>query len=580
MTSFTRSVGFFALLAGAWAPVAHAAEGRDLALAALRAEFERDGISASEADLARQYKEACDHGYNPACRHETWLTDGRPDPAKVLTVFEQSCESGDPVACLVTGWMLDQKAAKQTNTDERDRLWRKAARQLKSDCDAGFTPACHDFAGYLYWNKGIVSDPRPAIARWKAACDKGEAASCTQLGRLSQAGGPGVVANAAAAKTYAQRSCDLGYADGCALLGSLEDRSWDVAKFDDFYGRLCEQGHRNSCWSLARTYYDGLRQEPTEGRAHELFLRACDLKHARACFESGRWTVDHGGSADDAARLFGTACKLGDAAACSAQVDLILAGKVSIPFKTTRDAFDVACEQRQSIPACTELAYALLSGTDIPRDAERARVLLGRTCVDPSSDPKACARLAGMFEDGLGGDRDRTEASKFYRWSCNAGVADSCMRRGRLLTSDVGVRRDDAEAAAMFTMACEGGVSLGCYEVARILDVGTYVTRDPATAAKFYDRGCAAGLPAACTDLGVLQERGIAGAPDPTAARASYEAAVAAGATTDARRLLARLLYNGMGGRAERGRARQLCREACQAGDSTACAGPAGLTAP
>ena len=577
VSRFFVSLSCLIVASSVWGPVAHAQDARDLALDALRLEFERDGLAASTTDLSTRFKEACERGYNPACRRDTWLTDGRPDPEKVLPIFESSCESGDPVACLVMGWMLDLKAQKQSNADERDRLWRKAARQLKADCEGGFTAACSDFAGYLYYNHGVVSDPRPALARWKTACDAGEPAACTQLARLSLNGGPGVTANLAAARSMATKACDLHYADGCSVLGSIEDKGWDALKVDTFYGDLCTQGHRNSCWSLARTYYDGLRPEPVEGRAHELFLKACDLKHARACFESGRWETDHGGDTAGAAKLFGRACDLGDAAGCSAQVDLILAGKVQIPFKESRAAFDVACEQRQSIPACTALGFALLSGTDVPRDAERARQLLQRSCTEPTSDAKACSTLGTMYEEGLGGDRDRTEASKYYRWACNAGVADSCQRRGLLLVSDVGVRRDDAEAVAMFTRACDGGLSDGCFQAAKILDLGTVVKQDLATAGSLYDRACTSGLHGACTALGALQERGITGTPDPTAARAAYERAITGGATTEAKTRLARLLWNGMGGRKEKHRAKVLTREACQAGDATACRGPAFL---
>lgn len=567
-------------MASPLAPVARAQDGRDLALSALRLEFERDGVTASGEDLSEAFKKACERGYNPSCRRDTWLTDGRPDPVKVLPIFETSCESGDPVACLVMGWMLDLKAQKQTSPEERDRLWRKAARELKADCDGGFTPACHDFAGYLYFNRGITSDPRPALARWKTACDQGEAASCDQLARLSAAGGPGVTQNQDQARTLARRACDLGYAAGCSFLGSMDDRSWDAARVDEFYGKLCEGGHRDSCWSLARTYYDGLRQEPVEGRARDLFLRACDLRHPRACFESGRWILDHGGAVEDAARLYGTACNLGDAAACSAQVDLILAGKVAIPFKETHEAFDVACEQRQSIPACTSLAYALLAGTDVPRDAERARVLLQRSCTDPGSDPQACARLGNMFVEGLGGDRDRTEAVKYLRWSCNAGVAESCFQRGELLSSDEGVRRDDAEAVAMFTIACDRQLAQGCYLAGKILDAGTFVKQDLAAASTFFQRACDAGIPASCTALGTVQERGVGGTPDYAAARAAYQSAIDKGAPIPAKRLMARLLWNGLGGRSERGRAKQYCKESCQAGDAKSCGGPASLTGP
>lgn len=551
-------------------------EARDLALAALRLEFERDALSATAADLEARFREACEKGYNPACRRSTWLTGGEPDPAKVVEVFATSCEAGDQVACLVLGWALDAIASGQRNADERDRTWRKAARQLKADCDGGFTPACHDYAGYLYDQKGITSDPRAAIARWKKACDAGEQASCTKLARLSRDGGPGVTASLSQARAFAQKACDGGYADGCAALGEMEDASWTPEKFDTFYGDLCDRGHRNSCWRLARAYYDGIRPEPAPGRLQALFVRGCDLGHARSCYEAGRWLQDHAGNDADAASLYGRACQLLDAAGCSAQVDMILGNKVAGSVKEAYAAFDVACEQRQSIAACTQLAYALMEGVEVPRDAERARGLLQRACVDERSDPQACMVLGRSFEEGLGGDRDRTEASKYYRWACAAGNAESCMNRGDLLVSDVGVRRDDHEALNMYERACDGGIAAACHEAGRIVDEGTYVKRDLPLAATLYEKACAKGDGRGCFALGRVQEAGPTGTPDMGAAREAYERALAAG-SLDAKRALARLLWNGFGGRRAKGRAKDLCREACQGGDAVACRGPAFL---
>lgn len=569
------------LLAAVLLPVAARAqtegEAQDMALAALRLEFEHDNVAATPEDLDTQFRAACDRGYSPACRRSSWLVDGKAVPAKVVEVFQPTCESGDKVGCLAMAWALDRVATAQRNTEERDKTWRKAARVLKADCDGGFTPACHDYAWFLYDSKGLPSsDPRSALARWKSACDAGELASCTQLSKLSRDGGSGVVTNVAQARTYATRACDGGYLDGCAVLGSIDGPTWDAAKWDEFYGGLCDKGHRESCWSLSRRYVDGTFQEPTAGRLQGLFERGCALGHPQSCFEAGRWQQEHGGEDAKAAELFGRACDLGDASGCSAQVDMILAGKVQGSIREFYEAFDAACEQRQSVLACTQLGYALLDGTEVPRDAERGRRLLERVCVDAQSDPQACTVLGKCYEEGLGGERDRTEASKYFRWACSAGNAESCLRRGDLLVSDVGVRRDDHEALNMYQRACEGGLAAGCREAGRIVDEGTYVKQDLALAASLYEKACAANDGGGCTALGRVHERGTAGTPDLTAARDAYERALTAG-SLDAKRHLARLLWNGYGGKKQRGRAKDLCREACQGGDAVACRGPAFL---
>lgn len=564
------------VLAGSSALAQTAGEARDLALVALRLEFERDGLAATDADLDAKFKTACDRGYNPACRRSTWLVNGAPDPRRVVEVFQPSCEAGDEVACLVMAWSLDEIAVDEPTTDERDRTWRKAARQLKSDCDGGYQPACHEYAGYLYENKGVVSEPAPALRRWKTACDGREWASCTKLAELYKDGGAGVTQSTPTAQKFAAQACTGGYASGCAMLGEIEDASWSPQRLDSFYGGLCDQGHRESCWRLSRVYYDGIHQEPTPGRLQGLFERGCDLRHARSCFEAGRWEQDHGGDVQKAAEKFGRACALGDAAGCSAQVDLILSGTVTGNVKDAFDAFDVACEARQSIAACAALAFALIEGTQVPRNAERGRALLQRVCVDERSDPEACFVLGRSFEEGLGGDRDRTEASKYYRWACTADNFDACQRRGDLLVSDVGVRRDDYEALNMYQRACDGKLANACYEAGRILDQATYMKQDLAGAASYYGRSCDAGDPRGCFGLGRVSELGAGGEPDMKAARAAYERAITAG-SLDAKRALARLLFNGYGGGRSKGRAKQLCRDACQSGDAVACRGPAFL---
>src|SRR6187397_2530104 len=94
------------LLPSAPASAQPAGEARDMARAAFRLEFRRDGLTASDVDLDQRFAQACERGYAPACRRGSWLVDGHTDPHKVMQVLEPSCEAGDGVACLVVGWCL------------------------------------------------------------------------------------------------------------------------------------------------------------------------------------------------------------------------------------------------------------------------------------------------------------------------------------------------------------------------------------------------------------------------------------------------------------------------------------------
>jgi len=571
----TTTISLFAQLLTT-APAHAQGEARDLAFEAFQVEFFRHGVAKTEADLEAMFASACEKGYSPACNRVSWLDDDRrPSLESALAVLVPSCDAGEPVACVVTGWANEQLASQRRS--DADRYIKRAARNYKVHCDAGFAPACHDYARVLYEVPDLGADPRAAVKRWQDACSSGFGPSCTALGALYAAGGRSIRADSRTAKSYAQKGCDAGDPAGCALIADDESSGWDAAKLDETYGGLCDQGHRASCWTLARTYFDGIHPEPASGRTQQLFERACDLGHARGCYESGRH-YGEGSRPDDAkaADYYLRACSLGSASGCSAQVDMILTDRVEGSIKSALPAFELACEERESAPACAMLADALLEGVDVPRDAERAKELLLRVCRDERSDPNACATLAKVYEEGIGGDRDRTEAAKFHRWACANDAVASCLARGDLLVSDVGVRRDDHEALNMYQRACEGGIAEGCRKAGDIVDTATYVKRVLPMAEDFYTRGCDAKDAASCNGLGRIREEGVDGNPDMAGAREAYDLAVKYG-DLDAKRRLARLLWNGYGGRKDKKRAKQLSSEACQNGDPIACRGPAFL---
>jgi len=561
------------VLGALMAPTAHAqGEARDLALDAFEVEFFRHDVAMTPQALEEAFADACERGYSPACSRVSWMdAEGHADLQAAMDVLVPSCDAGEPVACIVVGWANEELAAQRSQN--RERYIKRAARNYKVHCDAGYMPACHDYARTLYDYPFLGADPRAAVKRWQEACDAGVGASCTTLAELYADGGRSVRPSSSSARRYAEKACEADHPAGCAVLAEMDADSWDVPKLDETFGDLCERGHRASCWRLARTYFDGIHPEPESGRTEELFERSCDLGHARGCFEAGRF-YDTGGSSDaQAADYYERACELGAASGCSAQVDMILAERVEGSIKSALPAFELACEERESLPACARLAYALIEGVDVPRDAERGKQLLHKVCRDENSDPDACASLGKVYEEGLGGVRDRTEASKYYRWSCGAGHIESCQARGDLLVSDVGVRRDDHEALNMYQRACEGGIEEGCRKAGDIVYTATYVKRVLPMAEDFYTRGCDAKDADSCLGLGRIREEGVDGTPDMAGAREAYDLAVQYG-SLDAKRQLARLLWNGFGGKKDKKRAKQLSSDACQNGDPVACRGP------
>ena len=566
LTFFTA---LFALFGQAFAQ--EPADGRALALEALQLEFVRAGVTAPEAELARRFAEACERGYRPACERRTWMVDGIADLQLASTAFAKPCDEGDPLACLVRAWALD--AAAPASTDP-DRTWRAAAVLLKTHCDAGFQPACYEYGVYLFENKGFQADPRSAYLRWRPACQAGEQQSCTRLGALQLEGAPGLPRNPGQALAALDRACEAGAARACHLAGVQREAGWSPERVEEWFGGLCEQGHRDSCWHLGLRYRNGTLAASGPAAVDAVMRRGCELRHPNACYDVAR-AVALGEKPDwaEAAELFGTACRHGDDAGCKELVKLQLDGRAQGGLKTHPYAYDRACEGDQHLPACTHLALGLIAGVDLPRDPVRARALLQRSCTGADSAPESCAALARMFEEGLGGPRDRTEAAGYYRWACYAGSYQACERRGDLLGSGAGIKRDDHEALAMFERACSGGVADACRKGGRILDEATYVQRNLARAAELYLAACDGGVANACAALGRVREEGIGGVPDFDAAREAYQRGIEMD-DVESHRRMARLLWNGLGGRREKGRARQLTREACQSGDAVACRGP------
>jgi len=229
------------------------------------------------------------------------------------------------------------------------------------------------------------------------------------------------------------------------------------------------------------------------------------------------------------------------------------------------------CMSTNDAETCTAWAGALLERTDTCYDGHQARQLLLKACDGVNSPAQACWMLGEVHEEGIGGERDRTRAASYYRWACRSGSKDACYRRGLLLEKGMGVARDDELALASHKQACDLGEFRSCLHGGDILNEGTFIDRNIEAAMDLYSSGCQGDEIGACIAMGRLQLE--IEPSDPVGARINFERAASEG-SLEALRELAYVLWNGIGGKADKKQAKELCRTACQSGDSIACRGP------
>lgn len=90
----------------------------------------------------------------------------------------------------------------------------------------------------------------------------------------------------------------------------------DPALAAELFGRACEAGHARACSNLGVLYHKGEGVAQDDAQAALLFERACDAGHAAGCFNLGLLEQATNEDSDRALALFQKACDGGHAAAC------------------------------------------------------------------------------------------------------------------------------------------------------------------------------------------------------------------------------------------------------------------------
>ncbi|TXD38883.1 sel1 repeat family protein [Lujinxingia vulgaris] len=293
-----------------------------------------------DPEQARQLLErACELGQEQSCTDArnigagTTLADYAPQ-------WQQSCDEGDPQACLDLGiaLLLNEDAADPTRAEEllmraceldgaegclrlaelHEELGRPAAEvqaRIEKACTADFGPACTALADRL---KDAGAEQPRVDALYARACELDDVNGCSE-----HAVGLAKSGDLAAARTLWQEGCERWHGYSCFhhARSFLETASGQETSPEMIFGfeRACALNVPVACYNLA-IFYNTRQPNPDFARGRELLSRGCELGHLQACtFAAQMRSAGQGGPVDAAGAqdALERACELGDARACA-----------------------------------------------------------------------------------------------------------------------------------------------------------------------------------------------------------------------------------------------------------------------
>lgn len=183
--------------------------------------------------------------------------------------------------------------------------------------------------------------------------------------------------------------------------------------------------------------------------------------------------------------------------------------------------------------------------------------LLGRAA---EGDAEAQVHLGLAYRDGDGVPRDEAEAVRWFRLSADQGHPRGQDNLGFMLLRGWGIDQDEEAAVGWFRKSAEQGNHWGLNNLANCYDHGEGVERDEAAAARLRKAAVEAGSRYACLQLAARTMPGVSEREDWAESREWLERGHALGDDRCAS-TLAYLLWEGIGGEEDRGKAKELWGE-------------------
>lgn len=284
-------------------------------------------------------------------------------------------------------------------------------------------------------------------AECRDQCDKGNAASCANVGAL--------IANTYWKITWAKakeesrpffkKACDAGNLDGCAgyvrsTFPSTEEATGKLALAKELLEldkKACKAGVGLACYDLGTftsNVYEGQPYSDEKG-ARRYFERSCALGHPDGCNTAGLLYMS-----TDPARglsLYQRGCDGGDGFVCNQLAMRLITGmdntKKDLPRgqRLAKRACDLNIENCGFTGELFSKADKLAEGVEYARRGCEDKDT--RTGLDEGDQGRAqqyrggaCVTLGKFYKDGVGVKQDSKKAKTYFQKACSIGYGPGC----------------------------------------------------------------------------------------------------------------------------------------------------------
>jgi TPR repeat protein/tRNA A-37 threonylcarbamoyl transferase component Bud32 len=436
---------------------------------------------------------------------------------------DEICAGGSPKHCVLQADALLEQAESDPS------LGKQAADAYEKACESGQIAACSKL-GRAYASgvgKAIERDVGQADRLLGKACEGGEASACAAAAELL-AFGKGVPRDEVRALALLDKACEAGDGSACRLAGWMYERGRGAKKSDakateafkaaaKLLPAGCEASEAAACFDLAWLYRLGRGVSADLPKAHAFMQKACAAGDARACARVPRMIQAAIGAPRDYAKAtaaYKKLCDAGNAYACAPLADAHDAGLAGLPHDHAkeRSLYRKGCDGGDP-EGCMNLGWLHFKGKGIPKDVTKANALF-KQALEPirelcdRGDPLGCDLLGMYFYLGFGVPKDGKRAIGLFEQACEGSEPIACDNVAQLLLGGDQVPKDEARSFKISKDACDRDYLPSCALQAYLLGHGLGTTLDLAASFELSRRACDGGDPTGCNNLGYAYQRG------------------------------------------------------------------------